>query len=317
MALLRRGRKAGDYCQEALRLSRAGNPAGALAAADRAIKIAPGLALAHHLRGGALSDLGHHFEALIDFRQAIALDPAMTYVQYRIAFELSFIGRNADALVAVDEALRLEPDDIAPVILRGAILSDLGRGEEALASFTSVLQREPDLGQVHYNRARVLRRLGRYPEAVAGYDEALRLAPQLPDIYEQKGIALAMAGQYDRALAEFARSPATVAGRPAGTAYAWSAAIAWHRGNPREAHRLFTLAADQPLGMNHRESADLEAVVSCALGHPDAAADLLKAHTSMDPGDQAELSRLYDLLGDPPLPGIGRLRAVAFGSSGP
>lgn len=56
----------------------------------------------------------------------------------------------------------------------------------------------------------------------------------------------AMAGEYDCALTEFAQAPATVAGRPSGTAYVWSAAIAWHRGNPREAHRLFAQAADQP-----------------------------------------------------------------------
>jgi tetratricopeptide (TPR) repeat protein len=80
VALLRR-RNAEDYCREALRRSKAKDYAGSLAAADRAIAIAPQTALAYHLRGCALSDLGQHGSALNTFRQAIALDPASPSAQ--------------------------------------------------------------------------------------------------------------------------------------------------------------------------------------------------------------------------------------------
>lgn len=327
MALLRRRRDAADYCQEALRRSRAGDHAGFLAAADQAIRIAPGHAMAHHLRGGALSDQGRHSEALAEFRQAIALDPAMTYVQYRIAFELNFLGRSDEALQAADTAIGLDPGDVAPLILRGAILSDLDRPEEALDAFTEVLRRRPDIAQVYFNRAQILRRLGRYPEALAGYDEALRLLPRLPGGHEHKGITLAMAGEYDGALAEFGLATAPGAGRPAGTAPAgtadvWPAAIAWHRGDRGQARRRFeqaaaTMAADRSGSRSGSpfEAVNLRAVVSCALGDPGAAEDLLReqAHPA-DPGARDVLSRLYDLLSDPPMPGIGQLRAIAFRS---
>jgi hypothetical protein len=61
------------------------------------------------------------------------------------------------------------------------------------------------------------------------------------------------------------------------------------------------------------EAVNLRAVVSCALGHQDAAEDLLReqAHP-VDPGATDVLSRLYDLLSDPPMPGIGQLRVIAF-----
>ncbi len=327
MALLRRRHEAGDYCQEALRWSKAGDPAGALAAADRAIKLSPEHALAHHVRGGALSDLGQHEAALEAFRRAIALDPAMTYVQYKIAFELNFLGRNAEALEAADTAIGLEPGDIAPLILRGAILSDLERGADALDAFTEVLRRRPDLAQVYFNRAQILRRLGRYAEALADYDEALRLMPRLPGAHEQKGITLAMAGEYDDALTEFglatATATATGAGRPAGTAPAgtadvWPAAIAWHRGDPGEARRRFEQAAGTMAAGpsdSRSESVNLRAVVSCALGHLDAAEELLRGQPHpVDPAARDVLSRLYDLLSDPPMPGIGPLRAIAFRS---
>ena len=314
VALLHR-RNAEDHWQEALRRLRARDYAEALAAADRAIGIRPGHAMAHHVRGGALSDLGRHAEALGAFRQAIALDPTMTYVQYRIALELNFLSLNAEALEATDAAIGMNPDDTAPLILRGAMLFDLERYEEALDAFTSVLRREQGIGQVRFNRAQILRKLGRYPEALADYDQALRLVPGLTGAREQKGITLAVAGQYDDALTEFGMATATATGRSTETADVWSAAIAWHREDPQEAHRLFEQAAGKSMGMNGRESLNMQAVVSCALGNVNAAADLLRGKADpADPAIRDVLSRLYGLLGDPPMPGIDRLRAIALGS---
>jgi len=64
-----------------------------------------------------------------------------------------------------------------------------------------------------------------------------------------------MAGRYDDALTEFEMAVATATGRSTGTADVWSAAIAWHRQDPPEAHRLFEQAAGKPMGMNRCESA--------------------------------------------------------------
>ena len=313
MALIRR-RDAGSYYHEALRRWKATDYEGALAAADRAIGLAPEHAIAHHLRGSALSELGRHAEALPALRQAIALDPALTYIQYKIALELSFLQLDTEALEAVDSAMAANSDDVAPLILRGSILFDLHRYEEALDTFTSVLQRAPGIGQVHFNRAQVLRRLGRYTEALPCYDQALALVPGLAGVREQKGIALAMAGRYDAAVAEFATA-AAAQDRPRAAADVWAAAIAWHRADPQEARRLFEEAAGKPMGTNQCESANLRAVVYCALGDHDAALALLSSETyAADPLIQDVLAPLYDLLGDPPMPGIDRLRAIALGS---
>ena len=69
------------------------------------------------------------------------------------------------------------------------------------------------------------------------------------------------------------------------------------------------------MGMNRCESLNLQAIVSCALGQTDSAADLLGGQDySADPAIRDVLTLLYDLLGDPPMPGIDRLRAIALGS---
>src|SRR6202012_1809286 len=179
VALLRR-RKPEDYCEEALSRVRIKDYLGAVDTLNRALAIAPDYAMAHHLRGLSLSELGRHRRALAEFRQAIALDPAMTYVQYQIALQLNFLGENAEALEATDLAATLVPGDTAPLILRGSILFDLQRYDEALAAFGTALERDPGSGPVHYNRAQILRRLGRYDEALADYDEALRVPAAPP-----------------------------------------------------------------------------------------------------------------------------------------
>jgi tetratricopeptide (TPR) repeat protein len=321
MALLRR-RSAGDYRREALLRSRAGDHAAALAAADQAIKIAPGSAEAYHLRGCALSGLARREAALDAFRQAVTLDPALTYVHYRIALELDLLGRYGEALGALNAFTSTDPDDVAPLVLRGAILFDLERYEDALDAFTVALQRQPGAGQVHLNRARVLRRLGRYREALAGYDQAFRLSPEL----ERRGagvlkaVTLTLAGRYDEALTAFTAAAAAAhpppGTAPDGTADVWCAAIAWHRQDPAEAHRRFGLAAGKPVGTEPCETVNMRAVVACALGQPGSAAELLGAGYELYAGAADVVSGLYDLLSDPPMAGIGELRAAAL-TTGP
>jgi Tfp pilus assembly protein PilF len=306
VALLRR-RTAEDYCQEALRLSRAKDYAGALAAADKAIKAGPEHALAYHLRGSALSELGRNDDALDALRQALTLDPSLSYVQYKIALVLSFLGRQEEALAATDAAIGLDPNDYAAYVLRGATLFELERYDEALDALAAALDRRPGLGQVHVNRAQILRLIGRYPEALAEYDRALELVPGLPGVPEQKGITRALAGHYHDALAEFGTAPT-------GTAAAWAGAINWHLGHPAQSRALFKQAAGQPLGTNRAESASLQAIVTCALGQPDAAADLLRQAEPVHPALRDVTSLLYDLVTDPPMPGADQLRALALGS---
>lgn len=332
MALLRR-RKAEDYYEEAMRLLRAQYYAAALEATDKAIGIEPGHARAHQLRGEALSGLNRHDEALDAYRQASKLDPAIAAVQYHIARELNQLGNHAEALEAADTAIGLNPDDLGPFILRGAILFDAGRYPEALDAFTAVLERRPDIGQLHVDRAQVLRALGRYVEALTEYNAALRLVPgavtraEHRAIYraglrlmpgaatttEDKAITLAIMGQYDDATLEFEAAAALAGGNSSARADIWEAAVAWHCGDPLAARHLCELASAKPMSVNPWESANLRAVISCAFGDTAAAADLLRLDSNKaDPAVRELVSHLYDLLSDPPMPGVGQLRAIAL-----
>ncbi len=70
-----------------------------------------------------------------------------------------------------------------------------------------------------------------------------------------------------------------------------------------------------PARPRRRRSAYLrrcEALALCGLGQPDNAEKrLLDATALRAPGDRVELrTTIYDLLSDPPLPGIDRLRTI-------
>jgi hypothetical protein len=55
----------------------------------------------------------------------------------------------------------------------------------------------------------------------------------------------------------------------------------------------------------------MEAIALCGLGQPDNAEQrLLSAVPHRAAADRAEPRTIYDLLADPPLPGIDRLRAI-------
>lgn len=113
-----RRRNAEDCCEDAMRLLQAKYYPAALAAADKAIAIAPEHAKARQLRGRALSELGRHEEALDACRQAVKLDPAMACAHYQAAVELHHLDRYAGALEAADTAIALDPDDTATFIVR-------------------------------------------------------------------------------------------------------------------------------------------------------------------------------------------------------
>ena len=103
----------------------------ALADFDRALDLAPDLALLWGLRGNLLLKEGRCPEAIQSFDRAIALEPIAAAYSDRAAcrYEAGEIGL---ALDDYDEALRLDPDLIAARVERGHVRQHAGDVEGAL-----------------------------------------------------------------------------------------------------------------------------------------------------------------------------------------
>ena len=85
---------------------------------------------------------------------------------------------------------------------------------------------------------------------------------------------------------------------------------------PRDAagaRRRFASVNDRVTRCTPFRAAEMEAIALCGLGRPDEAEEhLLNATPLRTPGDATQPRIIDDLLTDPPLPGIDRLRMIVY-----
>ena len=240
-------------------------------------------------------------------------DNALAWSSFGAA--LDDMGRLEDALDAYDKALALDPESAHIHSNRGNTLDDLGRTDDALAAHDRGLALDPGNAYVHNNRGVTLRHMGRFEEALAAYDKALALDPDLSFPHENKGITLAVIGDLDQALTKLDAAD-RLAPEGAGEGRTWAGAILWHQRDPAGARDRFALVQGRVSGCTPFRIAEMEAVALCGLGQPDdAERHLLAAVPRRCPADWAEPRVIYDLLSDPPLLGIKRLRAIVDSDS--
>ena len=83
-------------------------------------------------KGGSLSALGRHEEAINCFDQALAIDPRAVMAWNNKGVTLWRLGRQEQAIKCLEQALAIDPRLAMAWTNKGAILTDLGRYEEAL-----------------------------------------------------------------------------------------------------------------------------------------------------------------------------------------
>jgi tetratricopeptide (TPR) repeat protein len=162
--------------------------------------------------------------------------------------------------------------------------------EDELADCDRAIAADPGNAKAHSNRGKALTEFGPH---------------------HNRGILLAEMGELDDALAELDRAEGLDPDW-AGEGSAWAGAILWHQRDSAGARDRFARVQNRVGGCTPFRTAEMEAVALCGLGQPDEAEQrLLGSLPSRTTGDLAEPRGLYDLLSDPPLPGIDRLRAIA------
>ena len=226
----------------------------------------------------------------------------------RLGFVLAEQGDMPGAAEAYQHAIALGNASAYPYL--GVALRELDRLEDALAAFNQAIALAPDNASVHCNRGYTLLCLDRFEDALAAYDQVIALDPAHACAYENRGIALAAIGDLDKALAEF-DSADRLAPDSVGESRTWAGAILWHRRNPVRARDRFELVKGRVTGCTPFRAAELEAIALCGLGRPDDAEQHLRAAIPLRaPKDRFGPRMIYDLLSDPPIPGIDRLRAI-------
>lgn len=135
-------------------------PREALAAADRAVALAPDDAESHFVRGEAL-------HVVPDLRQALA---------------------------AYDRALVLEPTHVGALVARAGVHLDFNRTEAASRDVSEALKKAPHEVRALYLRAEIARREGRAADAQAAYHEVTARIDTIPAQYLRYRPQLQMLG---------------------------------------------------------------------------------------------------------------------------
>ncbi|MEK6320655.1 MAG: fused MFS/spermidine synthase [Acidobacteriota bacterium] len=154
---------------------------------DRAIKIDPGSARAHHLRGLAYQASGDHAHAALAYRKAL---PDAQYTRSIPTFYLNFgtalmqIDLYAEAAQMLEEFTRLVPNDLEGHFQLGAayeIQSERTLNDSltrrAVEQLKLALSIQPRHAMAHYYLSKAYRRLEQYELADAEFELYERLSP--------------------------------------------------------------------------------------------------------------------------------------------
>jgi tetratricopeptide (TPR) repeat protein len=128
----------------ARRLAKLDRKREALAAIEKASKLAPSKARALTEKGMVHSYLGEYARAEKFFAQALQEDPSDTFIKTKRADTLRDLRRHKEAIAVASEVLQVEPDNTEALYIRASSQLDMGDGEAALADIQRLKQLAPD-----------------------------------------------------------------------------------------------------------------------------------------------------------------------------
>lgn len=210
---------------------------GALAAAQRAVALAPGLAAAQAVLAKAFGAVSAFEEAAAAYRAALALDRTAAPIRLQYAVLLRRMGDlvgargvieayvtdhprdpkgfaeraalfdRLDDHAAAEQDLRvawqLDPSDTLPLRLLCTHLSTQGRSDEAMVEIDQAVARSPADPALRIERADLHRRCGALPSALADLQAAAVLDPADAQTFFRIGDVLYSGANYEAATAAF------------------------------------------------------------------------------------------------------------------
>jgi len=123
-----------------------GDPAPAIALAERATRLDPKLPAAHGVLGAMLRTVGRTEEAITSLRAAVAADPndATATLHLGACVCETVSGNAAEGLALLQRAVALAPRNVQAHIQLCRMLAEMGRRDEALAAYRNALGLHPD-----------------------------------------------------------------------------------------------------------------------------------------------------------------------------
>ncbi len=156
--------------------------------------------------GRALAEKGRFDEAVTTLGPAVASRPESAEAAMQLGFALARQGKLADAILSYRRALALDPDSSETHAYLGSALGSQGKLDEAMTHFEVALRARPEDAELHDWVGVALREKGRMEEALGHFREAVRLAPGLAIAHYNLGRALKQQGKLDEAVQHYRRA---------------------------------------------------------------------------------------------------------------
>ena len=168
-----------------------------------AVALRPRHAAARLNLGMALTHLGRHDDALVeyDLARGIEKDYPAVYTARGITFEAK--GDFAAAAEAYRAAMRFDPTDPSPHNNLGNVLRRTGDPDGSAAAYREAIRLDADYSPPHNGLGGVFVAKGQYQAAIDEYQEAIRLDPTSPTPHNGLGNARSMLHDTDGAVAAY------------------------------------------------------------------------------------------------------------------
>jgi len=161
---------------------------------EAALKVNPGLVMAHVNLIAMYGQLSLPERAERHFRAAVELDPGWVEAYYNWGLFLVQQRRTAEAAEAFGKALELNPNYADAHAELGLLLDNAGRDQEAQRHYRLALENNPTHRQAHYLLGRSLIRTGPIDEAIAHLVSTIKVEDRKTPICMQ-----ALASAYEHA----------------------------------------------------------------------------------------------------------------------
>ena len=166
----------------------------ALPDCNEAIKVDPGLAVAHINRGNVYLIKADADRALDDFNEAIRLDPKNGWAYGARGDLYENKGDFDHAMADLNQSIRLEPDYAMAYFFRSKLYKNRGDIDHALADLNQSIRFDPNYATAHFNRGCLSYLMGNNAAALADFNDTIRLEPRNEAAYFNRGVAYFVIG---------------------------------------------------------------------------------------------------------------------------
>ena len=166
-------------------------------AAQKAIAVEEGNAMAHYLLGKANNGQGDGIMSIAHLTKAIVLKDDFIEARLLRAEALTKMQQYKEAMEDIDAILAQDSDDESALLLRGKVKEATGNTEEAEADYSYVTELNPFNEQAFLYLGQLYITQKKLTEAIALFDEAIEVNPNFAQAYHERGRAKLLNGDKD------------------------------------------------------------------------------------------------------------------------